>query len=383
MTRCVLILVGIVWATFSAGSAQAGVDGVAGGFGATSRGGEGGRVLTVTNLSDAGPGSLREALEVTEPRRIEFAVEGTIELRSRIVVRNGRVTIDGSTAPGDGITLLRHGIQFVGDCDDIIVRHLRIRVLEGGSSGDCLLFWGTDGGTVERVLIDHCSLMWATDEVINTWGSVRDVTCQWTIIAEGQSEADHEKGSHSMGWLSGRGSDGVTIHHCLFAHNGDRSPLVGGGGTYDFVNNVVYNWINHNATKIADGARVNIVNNVYIPGAESSATAACILPSEPDAGTRLYLSGNVSHLTPTGAEDQWLNVTWYESTDNGWIEHRPAPPVFRLMEPFEVVPVTTHTPDEAYTLVLERAGAKVRDADDLRVVQEVEDRTGHVGRETR
>ena len=59
-------------------------------------------------------------------------------MNNRLLVTEGRVTIDGSTAPGQGITLLHHGIHFGGDCDDIIVRHLRIRVTTGGSSGDCL-----------------------------------------------------------------------------------------------------------------------------------------------------------------------------------------------------------------------------------------------------
>jgi pectate lyase len=352
------------------------------GYGAASRGGSGGRAISVTNLADRGPGSLRAALQAAGPRRIDFAVEGVIELASRIVVRHGRVTVDGSTAPGDGITIARHGIQFVGDCDDIIVRHLRIRVFEGGSSGDCLLFWGRDGGVIERVLIDHCSLMWATDENLNTWGDVRDLTCQWTIIAEGQTEADHAKGSHSAGWLSGRGSDRVTIHHCLFAHNGDRSPRVA-GGVYAFVNNVVYNWTNHNATKVADGARIDIVSNHYAPGPQSSATGACILPADPHAGTRLYLSGNVTALTPTGSEDQWPNVTWYERVEDAWVTHRPAPDVFRASEPFTATPERQQSAEDAYADVLARAGAAVRDADDLRVIQETRDRSGRVGRGNR
>src|SRR5262245_10172464 len=165
------------------------------GFGATSRGGAGGRTITVTSLADSGPGTLREALRADGPRKVGFAVAGTIALESRLRVTSGRVTIDGATAPGTGVTLLNHGIQFVGDCDDLIVRHLRIRVVTGGESGDCLLFWGNQG-TVERVLVDHCSLMGATDEVLNTWGQVRDVTCQWTILAEARMP-------HSKGWLSG------------------------------------------------------------------------------------------------------------------------------------------------------------------------------------
>lgn len=124
--------------------------------------------MTVTSLADSGPGSLREALAVKEPRMIQFAVSGVIELGSPIRVSNGRVTIDGATAPGNGVTLLNHGIHFVGDCDDIIMRHLRIRVTTGGASGDAFLFWGHEGGTVERVLVDHRTLMWATVAFVAT-----------------------------------------------------------------------------------------------------------------------------------------------------------------------------------------------------------------------
>ncbi|MGA4578565.1 pectate lyase family protein [Limisphaera sp. VF-2] len=333
------------------------------GFGAIARGGGGGPVIEVTNLRDSGPGSLREALARRGPRIIRFAVAGTIELQSPLVVTEGQVTLDGETAPGQGITLRNHGLHFRGDCKDIIVRHLRIRVTTGGSSGDALLFWGTDGGTVERVRVEHCSLMGATDENVNTWGRVRDVTFQWTIIAEGRPP-------HSKGWLSGSGSDRITIHHCLFAHNADRNPRVA-GGLYDVVNNVIYNWSHHNAAKIGAGARVNFRGNVFLPGPQSTADQACILPEDPEQGTRLYLEENLTPLTPTGAEDQWRNVTWYQRLGDRWIEHRPAPDCFRADKPFTVAPVTKHPAREACELVLSRAGPGVRDADDQRVIEEV------------
>jgi len=342
------------------------------GFGATSKGGEGGRVIVVTSLADSGPGSLREALAAEGPRIIRFAVEGTIKLESRLRCTSGRVTIDGGSAPGQGITLLRHGIEFRGDCDDIIVRSLRIRVLTGGAEGDCLQFWGNQGGTIQRVLIDHCSLMWATDEVVNTWGKVRDLTCQWTIIAEGQLP-------HSKGWLSGVGSDRISIHHCLFAHNADRVPKLQ-GGVYDVVNNVFYNWGHNNAAKIESGARVNMVNNWFLPGADSTPKTGCIFPADPDKGTKVYLSGNIGPYTPTIAENQWANVTWYERVDGRWIEHRPAPDGFRAAGPLATAAVTTQSAQEAFELVLARAGAKVRDADDLRVIRDVRERTGRLGK---
>ena len=178
--------------------------------------------------------------------------------------------------------MLNHGIQFRGDCDDIIVRNLRIRVLTGGAEGDCLLFWGNQGGTVERVLVDHCSLMWATDEVVNTWGQVRDFTCQWTIIAGAQFP-------HSKGWLSGVGSDRISIHHCLFAHNADRVPKLE-GGVYDVVNNVFYNWGHNNAAKIGAGAGQS--GQQLVPsGADSTPGSGCIFPDDRDKGTKVFVAG--------------------------------------------------------------------------------------------
>lgn len=131
---------------------------IAEGFSAGAAGGRGGRVITLANLNDSCPGSLREALLARGSPIICFAVEGTIEPASPLVLTEGRVTLDGETAPGQGITVFHHGIHFRSNCRDIIVRHLRIRVTKGGSSGDCLLFRGLDGGMVERVLVEHCSL---------------------------------------------------------------------------------------------------------------------------------------------------------------------------------------------------------------------------------
>jgi len=351
----------------AAGTAAAAED-KAEGFGAASKGGEGGREIAVTTLADSGPGSLREALSASGPRLIRFAVEGTIELKSRLRVTHGRVTLDGSTAPGSGITLLNHGIQFRGDPDDIIVRHLRIRVRTGGAEGDALLFWGNAGGTVERVLVDHCSLMGATDETVNTWGQVRDLTCQWTIVAEGQPP-------HNYAWLSGVGSDRITIHHCLFAQTADRNPKVE-GGLYDIVNNVVCGWTNNNATKVFTGARANVVGNYYLPGPQSAAAKGCIFPDGEDKGTRLYVAANLGPLTPTGQENPWLNVTWNERAGGKWVEHRPAPETFRAEKPFPTAPVATQPAAEALQAVLDRAGPKVRDADDLRIIKLVRDRAG-------
>ncbi len=78
---------------------------IAEGFGAGAAGGRGGRVITVTNLNDGGPGSLRDALSARGPRIIRFVIGGNIELKSPLVVTEGRVTLDGETAPGQGYVM--------------------------------------------------------------------------------------------------------------------------------------------------------------------------------------------------------------------------------------------------------------------------------------
>lgn len=95
------------------------------GGGMYSFGGRGGKVITVTNLNDRGPGSFREACETGGARIIVFNVSGIIRLESPIIVRAPYVTIAGQTAPGDGVCIA--GESFWVDTHDVVVRHMRFR----------------------------------------------------------------------------------------------------------------------------------------------------------------------------------------------------------------------------------------------------------------
>ncbi|MFM2143619.1 MAG: hypothetical protein RLZZ476_2163, partial [Verrucomicrobiota bacterium] len=115
------------------------------GFGAKAKGGRGGAVLFVENLHDAGPGSLRAALESKGPRTIIFRTSGTIVLKSEITVRNPFLTLAGQTAPGGGIAIKIDGKSDIGainiETHDVIVQHLRVRpgpAIKGSVNGDAL-----------------------------------------------------------------------------------------------------------------------------------------------------------------------------------------------------------------------------------------------------
>jgi len=96
------------------------------GFGAMTPGGRGGKVIFVTNLNDAGPGSFREACMAKGPRIVVFRVGGLIALASPLKITEPYITIAGQTAPGDGICL--RSDVFAVTTHDVVVRFLRSRL---------------------------------------------------------------------------------------------------------------------------------------------------------------------------------------------------------------------------------------------------------------
>ncbi len=106
-----LLLAGLLCTTLSA--AQPLAFPAAEGWGRFATGGRGGEVYAVTNLSDDGPGSLRDAVSVGH-RTVIFRVSGTIELKAVLFVERSNITVAGQTAPGDGICLRRFPLEIRG-----------------------------------------------------------------------------------------------------------------------------------------------------------------------------------------------------------------------------------------------------------------------------
>ena len=226
------------------------------GWAADTPGGRSGTIIRVTTLAAEGAGSLLEAVSATGARIVVFEVGGVIDLAERTVrITNPYLTIAAQTAPAPGITLIRGGIDIA--THDVIVQHLRVRPGDGGrarrSGNDYDAISTLDGAY--NVIVDHCSLSWATDENLSASGSrfgggaapddwrrytSHRITFSNNLIAEGLADSVHIKGEHSKGSLIHDNVTDILIVGNLYAHDRERSPLFKGGARGAIVNNLIY-----------------------------------------------------------------------------------------------------------------------------------------------
>jgi len=354
------------------------------GYGRNAEGGRGGDVYHVTSLGNSGSGTLRDAVTTARgPRTIVFDVAGIIDLTAPLRADVSRLTIAGQTAPGDGITVRGYQVDLQGD--DLIVQHLRFRAGDirkktssrDGFTEDSLTISGND------VIVDHVSASWGIDENLSTHSESWDrMTVQWSIVSEGlyhtelfHGEYDPSHHGHSMGSLfkPRTGNSHVSVHHSLYAHNGNRNPALGGYSSTQtqwaqIVNNVLYDWRDSGYTS-GETARTHLdyIGNYGIFGASSSDRHLFEPTSE--CHVQLYQSGNYRDLDRDGR---------FDGTNDGW-------GVFtgdytRASARVTDAPITTQDAPTALMLVLDQSGARPwsRDSVDRRVVEDVRTGRGRV-----
>lgn len=344
------------------------------GFGRNATGGRGGKVIYVTNLNDAGAGSFREAINTSGPRIVMFKVSGNIELKTRINITNGNLTLAGQTAPGDGICIQNY--EVVVSASNVIIRFMRFRL------GD-LFEQETDaiwGRYQQNIILDHCSMSWSVDEAASFYAN-QNFTMQWCILSESLNESFHGKGDHGYGGIWG--GDRASFHHNLLAHHNSRNPRFNGGGRpgvsngiypnehVDYRNNVIYNWRGNSAYGGENG-NYNLVNNYYKPGPATPAPRnkrIMEVSRESDAAYspgygKFFITGNYVAGNVTVTADNWSGGVDYGSGVTKALA--------QLTSPIDAAYETEHTAEQAFEKVLNFSGASLmRDAVDTRVVNEV------------
>lgn len=285
-------------------------------------GGTGGTVIKVTNTNADGAGSLKAAIETAGARIIVFEVGGVIDLDgATLTVADDDCTIAGQTAPAPGIGIIKG--RLVITADDVIVTHLAVRPgdrgLANGSGweADCISTVGAS-----RVVIDHCSATWGTDECLSASASGRHVgedAEEWRanssnniaitncLIAEGLNNSTHSGGPHSKGSTIIDNGNDIWFWGNLYASNAQRNPELKGGCWAAFVNNYVVNHkeqamaVSMTASEWSGKAYEDIlfdsIGNVIVPGLDEEMPAALRITGTGD--TLLYSYDNyVSHMAP-------------------------------------------------------------------------------------
>jgi hypothetical protein len=369
------------------------------GGGMFSFGGRGGKVITVTSLADHGPGTLREACETGGARIIVFNVAGIIRLERPIIVRAPYVTIAGQTAPGDGVCVA--GESFWIDTHDVVIRHMRFRRGETwvGRRDDAI-----GGNPVGNIMLDHISASWGLDENMSIYRHMWNdgtgkkdlklptvnITIQNSVFSEGLDTWNHAFGSTL-------GGENCSFMRNLWANNTGRNPSIGWNGVFNFVNNVVFNWVHRSIDGGDYTAKYNIINNYFKPGPATpldQPVSHRIL--KPESGRsklnkrvygRAYVAGNIVEGNEKVTNDNWDGGVQMEDMPD------PQKPYQQVLlsndiskykgeiywtRPWPMAPMHIMPAKDAFDYVLENAGATLprRDPVDQRIARVV--KTGEI-----
>jgi hypothetical protein len=273
-------------------------------------------------------------------RIIVFDVSGYIVLSSPVSL-SSHLTINGQTAPGNGIGIMAGEISASGK-NNIIIRHLRMRQgnldpLTGKSAFNM--------GTASNVILDHCSFEYGQWDTIDAVKAV-NITVSNSIIAFpiGQQFGAHVETGPS------------TFYGNLWVSAHNRQPLSKDNTQY--INNVVYNYqAAYTSGNTAGYFSHDIINNYFIAGPSTTTTKNAYYQMAADQS--VYATGNYLDSNKDGV----LNGAAANSVGSATVLTAPWADTSLGM--------ATLTAAEAYTAVLAGAGAFPRDEVDAFAVSTV------------
>lgn len=299
------------------------------GFGAIATGGNGGTTYVVTNLDDSGSGSFRDAVSESN-RNIVFDVGGYIVLESAISLSSD-ITINGQTAPGDGIGIMGGEVSASGQ-SNIIIRNLRMRqgTLDPDTGKSAF-----NMGSASNVILDHCSIAYGQWDSVDAVGAV-NITVSNSIIAFpiGQQFGAHVETGPS------------TFYGNLWVSAHNRQPLSKDNTQY--VNNVVYNYqAAYTSGNTGGYFSHDIINNYFIAG--PSTTSASDDYYQMDSEQSVYATGNYLDSNEDGSLNGVAANTVGDSTalSSPWASNS--------------LSLATYTAADAVAAVFNSAGASPRD----------------------
>jgi len=294
------------------------------GFGATTPGGAGGRVIRVTEATNAAVQAAFKAAK-TGHAIIVFDVTGPITIETSLTIATSFVTIEGN-----GATLLGHELGWQPTLEvsghDVIIRNLRLR-----NGSDNLR---AQGKGAYNIVFSHISSTGADDDGVSIGYGAHDVTLQHSFLA----------GNTRSIFIKYDATTHVSVHHTWMMKQWARGPLVSSSVVADLRNLIVEDWTSY-ALRFEKLSSGNLVHSLFTLGATAKA-----LGGSPTGFLRLiqlgpvFTAGNVFRgLAKTGPDG-------------------------KATAPVDAPPVTTLPVAAMEPLVRARAGCLPRDAVDARYI---------------
>lgn len=271
------------------------------GFGANVTGGQGGQVLTVTSLEDSKEeiksGTLRWALEQSDPATVKFAVNGTIALVDDINIRSNK-TLDGR---GSDITITQNGLN-IEDVENIIITN--VKIMNGIQFGEKECNTPGTGDAIQvrnskRIWVHHVTLASFCDGLLDIINGSNDVTVSW-------SKFQHHSKTMLIGNSVDRGEMDknitATISHNVFSDLVQRIPRVR-FGKVDVYNNYYTNWHSYAVGSSLD-SQVIVEKNVFEPGSQTSRDELSIVMDKVGDDPRGGFARATGNLLINGAREE-------------------------------------------------------------------------------
>jgi hypothetical protein len=281
-------------------------------------------ILYVDNLSpysistSSNSGSFEWCITRNYPRIILFRVSGTIDYRGKkdqLRISQSYCSIYGQTAPHPGIILYGTDLAVARDIHDIVLQHLKIRPGDQNNYGytdirDCFSVYGYN------VIIDHCSLAWASDELLAiTNNTTHHVTISNCLL------------SHPLQHNNSGGEDGfgpyIMADSCIsfvkniIAYARDRSPRVQ-TEKFVYINNYSLVDAFFPGPRIYDPESADVLHHVYMRsisdyvGGSTYEAFAKIYSSDDrpmSTASRFYFKGNICPRSLANPQNtDWENI---------------------------------------------------------------------------
>ena len=246
------------------------------GFGAETKGGAGGKVITISEPTEDAVRAAFTDAAATGNAIIRFAVTTPIAIEKKLpVLSKPNLTIEGGGATLDGSAMKEGSAILDIRTNDVIVRDLRLR------NGDDNL--RVDGPEAYRVVVTHVSSTGAHDDGISIGYGAHDVTVQYSLVA----------GATRSVYCKYAGTNAISLHHNWLQKGAIRSPIISGSIVADLRNVIVEAW-GEWGSRFEDGATGNVVNSLFVlsPHAKSIGGKAHAALRFKGAGP-VYLAGNV------------------------------------------------------------------------------------------